>query len=72
MLQENPRTVVLFTHRHSLQEFKNALYFSRTTNLNIVEVVTFKRDKENGVLFDVLTTETPWGLCDLAVVERME
>ncbi len=72
MLQENPRTVVLFTHRHSLQEFKNALYFSRTTNLKIVEVVTFKRDKENGVLFDVLTTETPWGLCDLAVVERAE
>ena len=66
MLQENPRTVVLFTHRHSLE----ALRYSLPGNLRIVETVTFKREKEVGDWFDVLTTETPWGLCDLAVVER--
>ena len=67
LLHEQPRTVVLFTHRHSLE----ALRFSLPHDLQIVEVITFKRDKENGLLFDLLTTETPWGLCDLAVVERV-
>jgi 4-amino-4-deoxy-L-arabinose transferase-like glycosyltransferase len=66
MLRQQPRTVVLFTHRHSLE----ALRYSLPPDLVIVEVVTFKRDKNVGAWFDVLTTETPWGLCDLAVVER--
>lgn len=66
LLQEQPRTVVLFTHRHSLE----ALRYSLPPDLKIVEIQTFKRERENGVLFDVLATETPWGLCDLAVVER--
>jgi 4-amino-4-deoxy-L-arabinose transferase-like glycosyltransferase len=66
MLQENPRTVVLFTHRHSLE----ALRFSLPPNLKIVEVVSFRREKNEGEWFDLLTAETPWGLCDLAVVER--
>jgi len=66
MLRENPRTVVLFTHRHSLA----ALQFALPADLQIVEVATFRREKDVGNWFDVLTTETPWGLCDLAVVER--
>lgn len=65
-LQERPRTVVLFTHRHSLE----ALRYSLPPDLAITEVVTFKRDMSIGRWYDVLTTETPWGLCDLAVVER--
>jgi 4-amino-4-deoxy-L-arabinose transferase-like glycosyltransferase len=66
MLRDNPRTVVLLTHRHSLA----ALRFSLPGDLQIVEVVSFKREKDVGEWFDVLTAETPWGLCDLAVVER--
>jgi hypothetical protein len=66
MLRKQPRTVVLFTHRHSLE----ALRYSLPPDLVIVEVVTFKREKSVGAWFDVLTTETPWGLCDLAVVEK--
>jgi len=66
MLRENPRTVVLFTHRHSLA----ALKFALPPDLQITEITTFKRDKDVGEWFDMLTTETPWGLCDLAVVER--
>ena len=66
MIQQNPRTVVLFTHRHSL----DAVKFILPGDLKIVETVTFKREKDVGEWFDVLTTETPWGLCDLAVVER--
>jgi 4-amino-4-deoxy-L-arabinose transferase-like glycosyltransferase len=66
MLQENPRTVVLFTHRHSLESIRYCL----PNNLRIVETVTFQTEKDVGKWFDVLSTETPWGLCDLAVVER--
>jgi hypothetical protein len=66
MLQQNPRTVVLFTHRHSLEAMRYVL----PGDLRIVETVTFQRENEVGNWFDVLSTETPWGLCDLAVVER--
>jgi 4-amino-4-deoxy-L-arabinose transferase-like glycosyltransferase len=66
MLQDRPRTILLFTHRHSLEALRDSL----PGDLAIVEVVTFKRDKAVAQWFDALTTETPWGLCDLAVIER--
>lgn len=65
-LLERDRTIVLFTHRHSLQAMK----FVLPPDLVIVEVVSFRRDRDAGYLFDWLAGETPWGLCDLAVVER--
>lgn len=68
MLEENPRTVVLFTHRHSLE----ALRFVLPPHLKFTEFVSFRREKEYGVVFDALATETPWGLCDLAVVEKVK
>ena len=68
MLEENPRTVVLFTHRHSLE----ALRFVLPPHLKFTEFVSFRREKEQGEWFDALTTETPWGLCDLAVVEKVK
>jgi hypothetical protein len=67
MLRERPRTVVLLTHRHSLDAIRYAL----PPTLRIVEVVTFKCARDNGAVFDALTTETPWGLCDLIVIERV-
>lgn len=66
MLEENPRTVVLFTHRHSLEAMRYVL----PPHLKFTEFVSFRREKEQGALFDALATETPWGLCDLAVVEK--
>ncbi len=68
MLEENPRTVVLFTHRHSLEAMRYVL----PPSLKFTEFVSFRREKEHGVLFDALATETPWGLCDLAVVEKVK
>lgn len=65
-LLERNRTVVLFTHRHSLE----ALRLIMPPDLVIVEVVSFRRDRDAGCFFDWLAGETPWGLCDLAVVER--
>jgi hypothetical protein len=65
MLQERRRTVVLFTHSHSLESMR----FVLPPHMRIVERVSFHRG--NGVIgFDVLTGETPWGLCDLVVIEN--
>jgi 4-amino-4-deoxy-L-arabinose transferase-like glycosyltransferase len=64
-LQQKPRTVVLFTHRHSLE----ALRFSLPPNLRIVEVVSF-RYHDGPALVNKLLGDTPWGLCDLVVIER--
>jgi 4-amino-4-deoxy-L-arabinose transferase-like glycosyltransferase len=68
MLEENPRTVVLFTHRHSLE----AMRFVLPPHLKVTKFESFRREKQHGALFDALATETPWGLCDLAVVEKVK
>jgi hypothetical protein len=69
LLQQRQRTVLLFTHRSSLDSLRGPL---AAAGLNLVEVVSFQREKSVGQWFDVLSTETPWGLCDLAVVEKMK
>ena len=56
-----PRTVVLFTHDHSYQAFAAAL----PASLRIAEHVDFRRPTAAGKVAGL----TPWGLCDLAVVE---
>jgi 4-amino-4-deoxy-L-arabinose transferase-like glycosyltransferase len=68
MLYERRRTVVLFTHRHSLDALKYVL----PRDLKIAEVISFRRKNDLGELFDVLSGETPWGLCDLVVVENLK
>ncbi|HET6574495.1 MAG TPA: glycosyltransferase family 39 protein [Fimbriiglobus sp.] len=60
-----PRTVVLFTHSHSLAAFRAAL----PPSLRIAAVVSLKR-KESGLsVLDKLLGKSPWGLCDIAVLE---
>jgi hypothetical protein len=68
MLYERPRTVVLFTHRHSLDALKYVL----PRDLKIAEVISFRRKNDMGDWLDVLSGETPWGLCDLVVVENLK
>jgi 4-amino-4-deoxy-L-arabinose transferase-like glycosyltransferase len=63
---QRDRTTVLFTHRHSLGAMKLVM----PPDLVVTEVVSFRRDRDAGYFFDWLAGETPWGLCDLAVVER--
>ena len=55
-----PRTVILFTHEHSFGAFREAL----PASLRVAEHVTLKRADGNK-----LVGATPWGLCDIAVIE---
>jgi 4-amino-4-deoxy-L-arabinose transferase-like glycosyltransferase len=57
------RTVILLTHSDSLARLKSIL----PPSLAIVETTTLKRKVGSGVL-GKLFGETPWGLCDVAVV----
>jgi 4-amino-4-deoxy-L-arabinose transferase-like glycosyltransferase len=59
-----PRTVVLFTHREALAGFKKTL----PPSLGIVEEVSLRRKYGHGAL-DTLFGVTPWGLCDVIVLE---
>jgi hypothetical protein len=65
-LLNRPRTVVLFTHRHSLATFKEVL----PPRLRIVEAATLRRGRAYS-LAEKLAGDSPWGLCDLAVIERV-
>ncbi|MCE9533039.1 MAG: glycosyltransferase family 39 protein [Planctomycetes bacterium] len=60
------RTVVLFTHRHSLQTFKDLL----PPGLRITETFSLRRDGKHNSLAEKLAGDSPWGLCDVAVIER--
>jgi Dolichyl-phosphate-mannose-protein mannosyltransferase len=71
-LQDQPRTVLLLTHRHSLQGLRYAL----TPDLRVVDVRHFGLGAIPG-LPEKLTQKLTWfmgetslGLCDIAVVER--
>jgi 4-amino-4-deoxy-L-arabinose transferase-like glycosyltransferase len=60
------RTVILFTHNHSLAALKDAL----PRALRITHEVTFHRRVPGPKFLTPLIGETPLGLCDVAVVER--
>jgi 4-amino-4-deoxy-L-arabinose transferase-like glycosyltransferase len=70
--QQRPRTVVLFTHRHSLEGLRHAL----TPDLRLVEELHFGLGELQGLpdgLADKvnwLMGETTLGLCDVAVIEQ--
>ncbi|MCX7699290.1 MAG: glycosyltransferase family 39 protein [Gemmataceae bacterium] len=66
-LRRHPRTVLLCTHRHSFESIRNAL----PADLRIVEHVSYRRELDREAWYDKLTTETPWGLCDLLVIEKV-
>jgi 4-amino-4-deoxy-L-arabinose transferase-like glycosyltransferase len=63
---EHPRSVVIFTHRHSYEGFKHLL----PPQLKIVEMHSFRKTDSEMTWIDKLIGDTPWGLCDLAVIER--
>jgi 4-amino-4-deoxy-L-arabinose transferase-like glycosyltransferase len=65
-LLSRDRTVVLFTHNHSLAALKDAL----PPDLRIAREVTFRRRVPGPKFLTPLIGETPLGLCDVAVVER--
>jgi 4-amino-4-deoxy-L-arabinose transferase-like glycosyltransferase len=73
-LQEQPRTVLLFTHRHSLGAFRQFL----PPELHLVDETHFGLIRLPGVpdwlaqKITVWTGETPLDLCDVAVVEHGE
>jgi hypothetical protein len=67
-LMSRPRTVVLFTHNHSLSTLKEVL----PKQLRVVETVSFRRETKGASLAEKLAGDSPWGLCDLAVIERVQ
>lgn len=64
-LLSRPRTVVLFTHNHSLEAFRQAV----PAQLRVTPVAQFRGAVDNSFL-KVFAGDTPWGLCDMAVVEN--
>ncbi len=60
-----PRTVVLFTHNHSFAAFREAL----PPSLRVAEAVSLKRRESGLAVVDRLLGKSPWGLCDIAVLE---
>jgi 4-amino-4-deoxy-L-arabinose transferase-like glycosyltransferase len=65
-LLSRPRTVVLFTHRHSLE----ALKYAMPPDLRVNEVTSLRQPGTGARWLDLLAGDTPWGLCDVAVIER--
>jgi 4-amino-4-deoxy-L-arabinose transferase-like glycosyltransferase len=66
-MQDRPRTVVLFTHRHSLEALTHAL----PPTLRVTQQTSLRRTLPGWPLLEKLVGDTPWGLCDVAVVERV-
>jgi 4-amino-4-deoxy-L-arabinose transferase-like glycosyltransferase len=59
-----PKTVVLFTHRHSFEAFKEAL----PASLTIAEVVEMKHQAKTLPWLDKVVGDGPWGLCHVVVL----
>ncbi len=59
-----PKTVVLFTHRHSYEAFKEAL----PASLTITDVVELKHPSRNMPWLDKAVGDSPWGLCHVVVL----
>ncbi len=64
-LLTRPRTIVLFTHRHSIEAIKPAL----PPELRLTPIANFRRTDGNWL--SKIIGDTPWGLCDIAVIERV-
>ena len=62
-----PKTVILFTHEHSLRGFEETLAGAKGSSLRITETKSFRHNSANWL--DKMIGGTPWGLCDIAVVE---
>ena len=63
-----PRTVILFTHNHSLHGFKETIRGAVNCTIRVTDEYDMQRhDKTDWVT--KLLGGGPWGLCDIAVVE---
>ncbi|MFO0939011.1 MAG: glycosyltransferase family 39 protein [Gemmataceae bacterium] len=60
-----PKTVVLFTHRHSYELFVQTL----PPSLTVTQSVSLIKKKSNHSLIDMIIGDSPWGLCHIAVLE---
>jgi hypothetical protein len=66
-LIQRDRSVVLFTHRHSLDTFKQVL----PPQLRVTETMAVKQPSSGGKILDNMVGDGAWGLCHVAVVERV-
>jgi 4-amino-4-deoxy-L-arabinose transferase-like glycosyltransferase len=60
------RTVVLFTHRHSFELLKDSL----PPELTVQHSATFRGQSAGPAWLTKLVGDSPWGLCDLAVIHN--
>jgi 4-amino-4-deoxy-L-arabinose transferase-like glycosyltransferase len=63
-----PKTVVLFTHNHSYSAFQEIL----PAGVKITEHTCFRHKDSLGGLLDKFSGRSPWGLCDIAVIEPVD
>lgn len=68
LLIQRDRSVVLFTHRHSLETFKQVL----PPQLKVTESIVVKHRGTGASALDKLVGDGPWGLCHVAVIERVD
>lgn len=67
-LIQHDRAVVLFTHKHSLETFKQVL----PKQLRVREAYEVKHSGAGSSTLDKLVGDGPWGLCHIAVIERLK
>jgi 4-amino-4-deoxy-L-arabinose transferase-like glycosyltransferase len=60
------RTVLLFTHRHSFELLKDSL----PPELTVQHSATFRGQSAGPAWLTKLVGDSPWGLCDLAVIHN--
>jgi 4-amino-4-deoxy-L-arabinose transferase-like glycosyltransferase len=66
-LIQHDRSVVLFTHRHSLETFKQVL----PPQLKVTEAVAVTHPSSGDRVLDKLLGDGAWGLCHVAIIERV-
>ena len=66
-LIKEERAVVLFTHRDSLETFRQVL----PPQLKVRETTRVRHNGSGAKWLDKLVGDGPWGLCDVAVIERV-
>ncbi|MEZ6140177.1 MAG: glycosyltransferase family 39 protein [Zavarzinella sp.] len=67
-IENDGKALVLFTHSHSLETFKQVL----PPHMKVTEAMPARHQGTGFRWLDGLIGETPWGLCDIAVVERID
>jgi len=64
-----PKTVILFTHNHSLDTFRETLRTAIGSSVRITETADMSAKASGAKWLDRLIGGGPWGLCDIAVLE---